>query len=304
MSVATRHDLAAVVLDTSVLGGITRLSLPTGTEIRGERSSGNVHRFTQSLVRQKPSFSFTTLSIAAALNKLGTAGWGLSGNGFSAYAQKHAEGGSRAAGAAHAKYTATEGIAVPRTLRASHEADATLEADVLVTYDGTNEPIVKTENVNLPSGAVETVRFGMGPVQLGGVAYEGKTSLEIEFGVDAQTLGADSEIWDTFASVDAVLTIVRLRGIVMSWFGSGGIPLTGTALPHASTTFYLRKYLTGGSFVADATAEHVRFTAAGLAYIESAVEAGDGAAEVSLAIPLFHDGTNEPLLVQTAAAIT
>jgi hypothetical protein len=59
--------------------------------------------------------------------------------------------------------------------------------------------------------------------------------------------------------------------------------------------------------VANGTAQHISFTADGLAIPETLFEGSAGRnppAEVSLSIPLKYDGTNAPIVVNTATAIT
>ena len=56
--------------------------------------------------------------------------------------------------------------------------------------------------------------------------------------------------------------------------------------------------------MADASTEHISFTAAGLAWIEAPFDAsGHAAAEATLQAQLLYDGSNAPLVIDTTADI-
>lgn len=309
MSQSTRHDVYGVTVDVTELGGITEQEVRTGSEVRGESSSGGVYPSVKSLVRQKPTARFTTLSVGDALALIGAAGWKITGAGLLLYAYKHAEGGTRESGAEHRKYTIPDGIVVPRTLTVNHDGDATLTYDVLMTSsDGSSAPYTYTDSITVPTAAADTIRYALGPVTLESIALCGKLSLEIDFGIQVDTEGSDAEIWDTYCSISAITPTITLRGKDIAWHHeSTGIPLLGkdiTQLAPTKTTLYLRKRAAGGTFVADDVAEHVKFAAAGLATMDAAFDGDHGtAAEFSIVAPLLHDGTNNPLVISTASTI-
>lgn len=309
MAVTKAHTLYGVVAGATVIGGITQQNVNLGTQVRGEASSGEVYARFQSVVAQKPAATFTTLNVAAAL-----AVSGLTAKAISAlspatlllWAQKIAEGGSRAGVTSHRSYTINDGILFPTTLTVGHQGDAVLPYGVAVTWDGTNNPVVLSESQTLTAGITDAERFTLGPVTIESIALSEVRELQIDFGLQVVTEGGDSDIWDTMAYIKAVQPAITLRGIDIEWFkDSGGVPLAGLPITHANTSIYLKKRAAGGTFVADATAEHVKFTANGLAHVANAFDAnGDALAECDLVIPLKYDGTLVPLVVNTASAIT
>lgn len=303
--VATIHTLYAVEVGTSnVLGGITAQNLPTATEIRNEGSSGEVYNRFQSLVAQRPGASFTTQHISAALALIGISAQSIAGltGDFHMYAQKATEAGTREGTLSHRKYSYKEGLIVPRTLTVSHGGDAELSYDVIATYDGTNDPVVITDSQTLVAGIADAERFSIGPVTIGSKSLGQVRQIEIDFGLDVVTEGSDGEIWDRYAWIKTISPQVTLRGVDIEWLKSSNIPLAGLNSIHANTTIYLRKRAAGGGFVVDGTAEHVKFTFAGLAYVDSAMDAsGSDPAEVSVIIPCIYDGTNAPITFGTSA---
>jgi hypothetical protein len=312
MAVTLRHSIYAVQIDPSgtpvVLGAIGGSNIRTGTELRSDVTSGQVYPTHQAIVAQKPGLDFSTHALQDALDVIGLTGKALTtaNGGINCFGYKHAEGGGRASGSAHRKYAFNEGLLVPRRISCDHQQDAVLAVDGLITYDGTNEPIAITDSSAVPSGVTDNERFTIGPITIGGVTIPQVKSFEVDFGLQAETEGADSDRWDTFASIVQATPMITLRGINIEWLKSNAVPLTGLVVTHANTSLYLRKRSTGSSgFVANATTQHIKITCDGLAYVEDAFTAeGDRPAETSIMIPCRYDGTNAPLVINTAIAIT
>lgn len=305
--IARKHSIGAVVFNADVLGGITQINVQTGTEVRGEPTSGEPYPRFQSVVAQKPAATFSTMAIAAALDLCGSLGESIAdlAAGLILYATKHADGSTRSAGATHRKFTAVQGVVYPQQLTIDHQGDATLSYAVAPTWDGTNDPIVETDSVALPTADTDLERFSIGPVSIGGVTLAQLRSVQIDFGINVAAEGADSEIFDRFAGIVDINPVITLRGIDLEWLKSTNIPRAGQVGTQANTTIYLRKRATGSTFVADATEEHISLAAAGLAYITDAMSgSGNQAAECGLVMNVKYDGTNNPLTIDTTAAIS
>jgi len=312
MSLTTQHGLWAVVVDndptsTDIIGGITAMNVRTGSEIRNEARSNEVYPRFQSLVAQKPVGTFATSAIAAALDVAGPTGLDLDGlsNGLHFYAQKGADGGTRAGATSHRKYAIVDGILIPRRLTCEHRGDASLEYESVITYDGSNDPVTVTDSASLPAGIADAERFTLGSATLETEALTGLTRFELDFGIKARAEGADSDIWDTIVTIEEIMGVLKLRGKDPAWFKSDVIPLGGKAVTHANTSVYLRKRAAGATFVADGTEEHIKFTFAGLAVIETLFDAqGNATGETELMMPLYYDGSNDPMVIDTTAAIS
>lgn len=290
-----------------LLGGIVDQDVQLGSEVRRERSSGDPYPRHIALTAQRPRATFTSFAIAKALDACGLLGLKIASTinaGLELFAQKFDEGSLVASGANHRKYTVRNGLLIPRTLRVDHQGDATISYEVLPRYDDTNAPIIEADSATLPSGLVDDERFTLGPFTVESVAIGQATQLEIDFGLAAETIGADSDIWDTFTRIGAVEPMIRIRGTDVTWLAAANIPRTGKAATHANTKLYLRKRAEGSTYVADGTAEHIKFTAAGLATIETANnQSGDAPTELELQLPLNYDGTNVQLVIDTTSTI-
>lgn len=294
MSVSTKHGLYGVQIGATLIGGINAQNIDTGTEIRGEASSDELYARFQSMVAQKVAPGFTTMAISTAIGACGLTGVSMASSALTLYAQKHTDGGGRASGSNHRKYVFNKGILAPNRLSCDHQGDATLSYQAVAVYDGNNDPVVVTDSVALPAGITDAERFSLGTTTIGDKSLTQIKSLEIDFGVDIVSEGADSDVWDTLASIRNINTVITLRGIDVAWLAAAKIPLAGLAATHANTSIQLRKRAAGGKF---AGSGHITITAAGMIYVEEAMSASGGAAaEVNLRMPCYFDGTNAPIL--------
>lgn len=316
MPVARLHTNYSVKLDpdsfatTAVqLGGITRVGLRIGNQVVAMPTSGEAYARFIALYGQKVSPMFETLNVAKGLANCALSGLKISaatvGSGLTLYQQSVAEGAIRTSGSNHDSFNFKEGLLYPTTLSADHQGDAKLEYDCHATYDGTNDPVVLATSVALPTAAADAERFTLGPCTLGGVLFTQQMGVSISFGLKCNSEGADSDIWDTFSWIEEVQPTLTLTGVDKRWFNASFVPLAGLAMTHANTKIYLRKRAAGGKFVADATAEHIKLTICGLATVENGWQAtGSGKGTVSLKLDTNYDGTNLPIVINPASAIT
>lgn len=313
MSVSRAHSLYAVVIDSTVIGGITAQAVNMNTEAPSEASSAEVWSRWVSMTAQNPRATFTTKMIATLLDRLAaelptadkyscditelTAGLTL-------YAQAFAAGSTRAGDSLHRKLVAIHGCLGLGRLNCTHQQDATIETEAVVGWDENNDPVVETDLVSLPGGIADAERFTLGPVTLESVSIPGVRSLDIDFGLNIVAEGSDSDIWPTYVSIVEIKPVITLRGIDLEWLKAANIPRAGKAITHINTTIYLRKRALGSTFVADETAEHIKLTAAGFAHVDTPMDAsGSEKAEASLIVPCYYDGTNDPIVIDTTSAL-
>jgi hypothetical protein len=320
MSLDNIHGLYAVSFQNdgdgsaTVLDSVARVQLSQSNAFNREQTSGSVYDRFITILAQTHSASLETKRLATWLAEIGLTGLpivdgALGEYGLRLYAQKFDESaGGRASGSNHRSYTIANGLLVPSRLSVSHQGDAMLTCNLFVKYDGTNDPVVVATSVSLPALDGDDERFTLGGVTLGSKTFDGKQSLEIDFGVTVREEGADSDIWPTALSIVSIQPTLTLTGVKPEWLTADTttLPIEGLACTHANSTIYLRKRAQGGTgFVADGTAEHIKFTVDGLAAIETIFDASPGSpAETSLTLPLEWDGTNAPLTIDTASTIT
>ena len=292
---SARHNLYAVEIGAALINGITQLTTPTGTETGGEAQSGEPfprHKFTRA---QKPRPGFTTTDIETALTASGTLGVDIAGlsGGLKLYAQKRLHGGTRTTGANHRRISVLDGLLLPRQLSCEHQQDATLSYEALATYDGTNDPLTVTDGLALPAGLAKSDLFTLGPIDLAGETLSDLTSLQIDFGIEGVTEGAQSAVWDDHASISDVQVKVTISGKDVLLFKAAGIPLLGTDGTHANTSIALYKRAAGSTLVAG-----ISLTMAGLVYMDNALNAaGIATADDTITMEGTFDGTNNPIVL-------
>ncbi len=71
MPVTRKHGPYGVDIGGTLLGGITRQSLVTGSQVQSEATSGEIYARFVAMYAQKIAPSFSTLNIASALNASG-----------------------------------------------------------------------------------------------------------------------------------------------------------------------------------------------------------------------------------------
>lgn len=312
MSVSRAHSLYAALIDATVIPGMTAQAVNMNTEAPSDATSAEVWSRWVSMTAQNPRATFTTKALVTLLDALAAkapTADKYSCNianltaGLSLYAQAFAAGSTRAGASLHRKFVAKHGCLGLRRLSCTHQQDATLECEAVIGYDGTNDPVVETDLVNLPSISGEE-RFTLGPITLQSISIPEVRSLDIDFGLEIDAKGADSDIWPTFVTIGTIKPVITIRGIDLEWLKAANIPRAGKAITHTNTTIYLRKRALGSTVVADETEEHIKLTAAGFAYVDTPTEAsGSDAAEASLIVPCYFDGTNDPIVIDTTSAI-
>lgn len=311
-----QHTHYGIQVNTTKVGGIIRQDVNLETDVRTEVTDGMVNASLAHVVSQRPSATFATRAIKAMIDLLNTLG-GAGGESFgmplatpnvlNVYAQKAKAGGTREGATSHRKYNLTNGILVPDTLDVAHRGDAELMMRGIPIYDGTTDPITWADAQTLPTGITDAQRYTIGPVQIAGVTISGVRRISLNWGLTISSEGEGGEIWDRTISIGDAMPTLTISGIdTKALTAATGIELLGKQAAHADTIVYLRKRTDPvGSFVADGTAEHVKITAAGLAYITTPFSSdGRIPATCDLMLTMHHDGTNLPFVFDVDSIIT
>lgn len=309
MGVANKYTIFGSVWDTTLLGGMTHQDVAMNTVLRGEASSGEIWPRMLCKVDEKPQFNFATRNIAAALNLCGLTGTDISGlgAGLNLYGQKYVQASIPATGAVHRRFKIVQGLVVPRTISIDHQGDAVLTLEAFATYDGSNDPVqISDTSISLPAGLTDAERFTLGKFTVESELLGDLKNLTIDFGIEVGNEGGDSDVWPTFSWIQAVNPVISFTSGNTQLVKSDAIPIGGFDISHANTLFYLRKRTSDeASFVVDGTAEHISFTAAGYCRVESAFDgdADNQGAQFSGVVQAKYDGSNNPLVIDTTAAI-
>lgn len=303
---ANSYSRHGVVLDSVTLGAITKLGSRLQAELDRTRTTGSIYSKHVALKSLSPEMEIETFALQDWLDEVWITGKTIeSGGTLVAYFQKFTED-SGPASSNHRSLTVTKGLMVPEKISVDHQGDATLSYKVLVAYDGTNAPIIVSDAASLPASPSDNERFTIGICTVGGVTVDQITKIEIDFGIMAKLLGEDSSIYPTRAELRGVEPTISITTRNATLMKAAGIPLAGLACTHANTKVVLRKRSQDANhFVASGTSEHIKFTAYGIATIDTPDEqSGDDPATTTFKITCAHDGTNTPLVVDTTATNT
>ena len=202
----------------------------------------------------------------------------------------------------------SSGFIYPQTLTCEHGGNAQITFGIAMLYDGSNEPIVIADNAALPTITITSSRWTLGQTDIAGVSLADYTRMSIDFGFRVEAKSRQSDVYDTILEAKQSSPTVELTGELPTWFTTSNIPLAGKACTHANSIFYLRKRAGDGTagFVADATAEHLKFTTDGVVYpINPSNSDGDSYAATGLRIVCREDASgNAPIVYTGASAIT
>jgi hypothetical protein len=263
-----------------------------------------------SLISHAISGGFESFAIAKVIDAIGLQPLCIATDtepGVTFFLQKFNACGSAVSTNTHRSLLVSSGMIVPRSLTCDHQGHARISVDVIVAKEGANNAIVISDAATLPTLTGGGLRWTLGSVKVGNISLTDYTSLSIDFGNTVSTRGTQSDVFDAYVEVAHHAPTITVNGIDPAWFKeSGGIPIAGLACTHANTIIYLRKRDTDGQgFVADGTAEHIKFTCKGVA----AVQAPHGGqmhsfTNTSLVIRGVYDGTDDPIEVDTTSAIT
>lgn len=152
---------------------------------------------------------------------------------------------------------ASNAAMVLQSLSATQGGRATGRFRVLPLWDGTNDPIQWTSGVAVTATDKVQHYYTMGPIKLNGSFVGSVTSMNWENNVRLNEMSSDGEVYPTFADVDSLAPTVnfRVRNTALHATYKNGAALTALIV-------YLRKKLSSGYNVADATAQHIALTAA------------------------------------------
>jgi len=271
------------------------------------QADGNVYPTYVTVMGQSPVIGFTTSKLAAVLAKCGLTGLAIAADvdepGVECWWHKLAEGGTRAAGSSHLKMTVKKGIIVPRTLNAPIDGHATIAYDTIPTYDGTNDPIVIAGNQALSGSPGVSEVFTCGKVMINGAQLEGVQNISVDFGIRLTIIKADGLVWPTYVAIIGIQPLITIATVDLGCISTLG--LTGAAQGATDSIIYLRKLSEGGTRVADNVAEHISLTIdEGHISVQNANSGGDANATANVEIAPTYDGTNAPIVFNTATTIS
>jgi hypothetical protein len=297
-----------MVFNATAVGGVSKQSVNLDNQMINDIVGGSPYPQFISLATQKPKMEFTSYAVDDIIDAMGGLAWldiDTLAAGLIAYGQYFATATVRAGAGTHRKFTMTEGIVHLGRLSCNFDGCASVTLVAQAQYDGSNDPIQVADSQNLPAAfADDDKRFAFSTVTVAGTAISGIKSIELDFGIELVVEMSDSDTWPTFVAIKTMAPKLTITTVDTEAVLAAGLSDTGAACTHANTGFFLRKRANNGLFVADGTAEHIEITMAGMAVAEQVFDAsGTDPNEVKITIEGMYDGTNVPVMLNTATAI-
>lgn len=250
----------------------------------------------------KPKISFEASALKSVLDL-----WGLyapiavgSGTQVTQYYSKLVDGGFREANGV--KNIMNNGLALLRSLDATHNEPATCKYDLIGRWDGTNHPFTTTTGQAIPSSTtVQDQLYTLGPVSINSTLY-GTRRASFNPGYQEFSDGISGEAFPDMVAIlkgDPKAEVSLADPAILS-------TLTGVGAIFTNVKLYFRKVsqtLATGR-VADGTAEHIKVTFAKARVKPTTISGAWGAVgDMGISIIPIADGTNAVCAISTASAI-
>lgn len=286
----------------ALIGGITAQRVMSDPQEFQEVTAGVSYPWHVGHSAQKIGAEFTTLDVSTILANVPPPGLALLTTGLELYTAKYVDG-TIASGSVHNKFAIGSGVLYPTRLSCQADKNAEITYRAAAAWDGSNNPCVVTAgSAALPSETLaDGGRYGMRAASVSGVTLTGRTSLEIDFGITAEQLEADGDIWAKYVAVNQMVARITIKSVNLAHLAAAGIPFTGKAATHANTVIYLGQR-ENASY--NAGNVHVKITAAGMAAATDMHNSQNHQrSECTLQILCGYDGTNCPVVVATSQAL-
>lgn len=283
----------SVILGSTVLSGLSSLSANTNPEITAPVTIGSQFPQFAILRGMKPQINFQTEAILAVLTAIGVKGLNLATAGVcQANFVNLTDGVPDVDGSA---YTMAQGYIMPRALQVAHQQSATLDVQVLArSTDGTSAPMV-TGAATIGALLRNNIQHTLKSAKFGAIILDDLTNIQIEFGVNAQVLATNSDIYPKHIMIDGGIT-PKITITTYDVTKIAGITLEAKRGTHADSSIVLRQYDADGVGYDDGTGD-IEITMSGLAVVQTHSAQGNQVSSATIEITADWDGTNSPILI-------
>lgn len=289
------------ILDAVVVKQIVNTSTRSSPVVRHAKYSGGV--VTQEIygVREEQVTTITSYDCGgvAGFNSstFVSAGLYVSSGTVTVPYKNRANGGTFEGATSHSHITGTDALAIPTSFEATQDSEqgATVNLEVhWISSDGTSSAFTGSSGNSIAAEAYN-VEFALGPVDINGTDLSTVQSIRVNPGLQVVKRGGNGAAYPTHCSIQRAdpsidITVDDIDEVIA--YTDGFTDCT-------SFECYFRKRADGGIYVADGTAEHIKFSFAnGMLALETidAPETGNGQTTIRI-----H---GEAMTVSAASAIT
>lgn len=209
---------------TLAINQLGNATVNTNRNITTVKASGSVDPLAQVIASGAPMATIGTRDIATVFGVVSpTAGLACSGASTFNY-QKRANAGVFSGSTTNTKLTAQTGFLCPDTLSAQGDSPAELTLKLYPFYDGTNEPFLPANSVDLSGVTAPAYNsvFYLGPLYLGATQIEGLTQTRVDFGINFSQIPMDGNVYPkegmiTVRQPSITLTVLKMSSIVANF---------------------------------------------------------------------------------------
>ncbi len=228
-----------------------------------------------------PAASFDSADVAGALGFAGVAtGLILSSSTITIPFNERANGGTFAGALSHSVISATDGLLIPTQIAASQDSEAVIASLALlfISSNGLVDPITINVNQSLAAQAFNS-QFAMGPVYFGGSQVPEAVGWRVNPGIQVEGVSYNGGIYPTALHITGRNPTIE---ILFEDFASAAT-FTGQYQAMTSAAVYGRLRTDGGTFAADASLVHLKFSfAAGITNMDTLGGSGLNNGQVSV----------------------
>lgn len=303
MAAQNLYKMTTLKWNTTLIKGIEEDSIDGGQSVEMLDGGGNIDPFNFIMTAVKPRINFSTKDIATFLNTCGIDGLAIDGTHLwkGNYA-KLAPGGTVVGSTTDRIATVNQGVMYMKSINAPFNKAAMLNAGVIPTFNGTDEPCVFSAGT-MDALTRDTDAFFGGKVDFNGTAVINQ-GWNLEMNPVYSAVGSDvGGIYETEVVLMKRQPKFTIPIFDMSQLNSLG-PLKGLAA--STVSFYLRKQtVNGGGAVADASTVHIKLSCAVAgAYIENVTAQNGSIAQQNLVVIPVSNISTAIIVINTATAIS
>lgn len=288
---------------------LSQIDFPTGAEVTDD-GSGTIYSESLSLTGWAPVANGTTGAIGTMLTQFGINGVCIGSTqtitGADILYRKLGTCDFPLGATPHFRERMTKGYGVLNALSASRNQDANISWSVHSLSDAGGAPVSPTDGVAAVTPLVDE-RYRLAICEIAGIQFPEIDSINIGFNVELSPKDPSltGQISPEDVGVLSVRPVVDIQGKDLTRVKATLIELAANACTHANTTLQLVRLQNSASYYPFASAQHIKFTVAGLAVPTNLGSASARSRALnSIQLTTMHDGTNSPIIATVGTAIS
>jgi len=217
------YKLWAAKRASTVIRGITDLSVQGGQNLAVVASDGSPFRSLAAILEARPVFRFTTLEVDALLTLTGATGLAIGASPLELYWAAITDEGTVAA--TGLKVTISKGMILPGVLSADQGGLARITVEVVGGGTGDASPVAYASGQTVPTADELTEFFTVGSFTVNSSEVTAVQSAQVDFGISAQQHMGDGKVYPQAMSVDAynpTMRIVTENAAIAATYGIAG----------------------------------------------------------------------------------